>query len=156
MNANGPSDQELILIAVCGGVFAVYLLIRILFLRMLHRCLSRIHPRNRRMQPAMVWLDLVPLFNYVWGFIIVNRVADSLDDEFYDRRIRRNPDDFGKSIGIACNVCLVIWMWACSVLLIPGLILWIIYWVKIARCSSDLAADAERHGEDFEEYDAPE
>lgn len=152
MNANGPNANELAAYGVIGTLYAAYFVVRVLYLRMLHQCLNRVHPRNRTLQPGMVWLDLIPLFNYVWGFILVNRVAESLDAEFFDRRIEHDGDDYGQSIGVASNVCQVLGPFTCSLMSIPGLILWVIYWVRIAAYNHELAAD----GDDFEDYDAPE
>jgi hypothetical protein len=151
MRGNGPSDQELFLIIAGGLIYVIYLVVRILYLRTVYLALRRVHPRNRRMQPGMVWLELIPLFNYFWSFIVVDRVCGSLDDEFYDRRIRRR-DDFGRSIGTAMNVCYIL---TCvfSLFGVVGMVLWIIYWVKIAGYSRVLAQDAADHGEDYDDFD---
>ena len=34
------------------------------------------------MHPGMVWLQLIPLFNYLWAFIVVRRIADSLSKQY--------------------------------------------------------------------------
>ncbi len=34
------------------------------------------------MLPGLVWLLLIPFFNYVWGFIVVRRIADSLAKQY--------------------------------------------------------------------------
>ena len=59
-----------------------FLLPAILFLRTQQRVLSAIWPENRRMHPGLVWLQLIPLFNYVWTFIVVRRIADSLAKQY--------------------------------------------------------------------------
>jgi hypothetical protein len=55
-----------------------FLIPAILFLRTQQNVLITIWPENRRMHPGLVWLQLIPLFNYVWVFIVVRRIADSL------------------------------------------------------------------------------
>jgi hypothetical protein len=59
-----------------------FLVPAILFLRTQQNVLSAIWPENRRMHPGLVWLQLVPLFNYVWVFFVVRRIADSLAKQY--------------------------------------------------------------------------
>jgi hypothetical protein len=90
-NADDMDDvSTIIILAVYGGFFLAYYLIKIFFLLTLSRTLSQCHPRNQAMQPGMVWLNLIPLFEFVWQFVTVSRISQSLKDEFRDRgrRIR--------------------------------------------------------------------
>ncbi len=59
-----------------------FLIPAILFLRTQYTLLSTIWPENRRMQPGLVWLQLIPLFNYVWVYFVVRRIADSLVKQY--------------------------------------------------------------------------
>jgi type IV pilus assembly protein PilA len=88
----------------------------------------------------MVWLLLVPFVNLVWQFFVVIGLADSLDNEFRARGIPNVEPKPAKSIGIAMCVCGV-----CAIIPIVGvlaflahLVLWIIYWTKIAEFSRRL------------------
>lgn len=60
----------------------VFLIPAFLFLRAQHNALAIVRPENRRLQPGLVWLQLIPIFNYVWIFIVVRRIADSLAKEY--------------------------------------------------------------------------
>jgi hypothetical protein len=115
---------------------------QILYLMMLSKTLSRCSPRNRTMEPGQVWLNLIPCFNFVWLFITVNRVAESLEEEFYDRRLPREGD-FGKGLGITYLCLNLAGMIPYIGLLfsLGALICWIIYWVKISGFSKQLAED---------------
>lgn len=53
-----------------------------LFLRAQQTVLALVRPENRRMEPGLVWLQLIPLFNYVWVFFVVRRIADSLARQY--------------------------------------------------------------------------
>jgi hypothetical protein len=53
-----------------------------LFLRAQQRVLTLVRPENRRMHPGLVWLQLIPLFNWVWIFFVVRRIADSLAKQY--------------------------------------------------------------------------
>jgi hypothetical protein len=150
MNLNGPNTGVIATYGVAGVLYLAYFVSRVMYLLAVHRCLSRVHPRNRTMQPGTVWLDLIPLFSCVWSFVITHRLAESLDAEFYDRRIERDADDYGTSIGIASSVCFLLGSLTCGVMSIPAIILWIFHWVKVAGYAHELAAD----GEDYEEYDS--
>jgi hypothetical protein len=88
----------------------------------------------------MVWLLLIPLFNVVWNFLVVTALAKSLGNEFRLRNIPTNEPEPGKGAGLAMAIC-----GACSIIpivnilaIIPHLVLWIIYWVKIAGFSRRL------------------
>ena len=150
MNAN---DDELLRYGITIAMFAAFYAVRFCFLLTIMRGLQRIHPDNRLMQPMMVWLDLIPLFNWVWGFIIVNRVADSLDREFYDLRLDRDGEDYGRAIGIAGSVCTALWCFTSGLSSIPAAVCMIIYWSRIHGYSKFLAAQG---GDDFDDFDQGE
>ena len=66
----GPGFQFLFL--------ALFLIPAIFFLLTLQNTLKAISEENRKMPPANVWLMFIPLFNIVWQFIMVDRIAHSL------------------------------------------------------------------------------
>lgn len=127
----GP--QELIIIMIILIVPAVSLIPMIFYLITLQNTLKRVSLENRKMEPGMVWLSLIPLFGVVWQFIIVNKMAESLKLEFAQRGIKTNEVSPGSGIGLAYCI-----LFACSIIpilgyatVIAGLVCWIIYWVKI-------------------------
>jgi hypothetical protein len=63
------------------------LIIVILFLINIQNLLKAVNPVNRKMSPGQVWLMLIPLFNIVWQFILVQRVAESIEAEYNMRNI---------------------------------------------------------------------
>jgi hypothetical protein len=128
-----------------GGVFVVALLVHILFLSALSRCLAECSPRNRTMEPGMVWLNLIPLFGLAWIFVTIIKLAESLDHEYRSRRMRTEDPDFGKTMGITYAVLAII---GCGPV---ALIFFIIYWVKIAGYKNELVAHG-RPGR-YDEYD---
>jgi hypothetical protein len=146
---NGPRDEELLILGVTTcAVLVVVLFVSILFLLTLHRALDRCAPHNRTMGPGLVWLNLVPLLSIAWQFITVIRVAESLQNEFRDRG-RRRRDDYGKSLGIVmCSMNVAGWIPYCGCLfLLAWFVCGIVYWVKIAGYSRELA------GMSYEDYD---
>jgi hypothetical protein len=122
----GPTQLILIIVVIA-------LLPQIFYLLTLQNTLSKVSPSNRKMVPGQVWLSLIPLFGMVWQFIVVTRMADSLQAEFRERGITVPEEKPGYSLGIAYCV-----LYCCSIIPIlgglaslGGLVVWIIYWVKI-------------------------
>jgi ABC-type antimicrobial peptide transport system permease subunit len=129
---------------VAGIVFLVVFLgmlaLAIAYILTLSRALQKCSPSSRTMQPAMVWLLLIPLFNLIWNFLIVNAISESLTKEFRLRGVLFFESEPGKRIGMPMAVC-----GACSVIPILGIlaslayfVLWIVYWVKVSGFSKML------------------
>jgi hypothetical protein len=85
----------------------------------------------------MLWLLLVPFVNLVWHFFVVLGMAKSLNNEFRLRNLPLADPTPGQSIGLPMCIC-----GACSIIPILGvvaslvfLVLWIVYWAKIAEFS---------------------
>lgn len=137
MLRNMGASELLVIIVAVGALF----LPGIFYLLSLQKCLSRCAVENRAMSPGLVWLMLIPIFNMVWHFFIVFNVSKSVGSEYKSRGIRAEPNP-GQALGLAmCGLSV------CGIIPIVGLlagfagfICWIIYWVKVAGFSSQLAA----------------
>lgn len=121
-------------------IFAIALLPTIFFLLTLHRTFDEVSLENRLMPSAQVWLALIPVFGTIWQFIIVQKMADSLQKEFALRGLECKEARPGYSIGMAYCILTV-----CSIIpfvnFLTGfgvLITWIIYWVNIAEYKNTL------------------
>lgn len=158
--------------AVLLGMLCLFLIVAIIiavfYLLTLQKALSRVAPWNRLMEPGLVWLSLIPLFNLIWSFFIATRIPDSLRNEFRHRRLD-DGSDYGKGIGLA-NAIIGVLSFALNMvsrlsrqpvviitapLGLISLILFIIFWVRIAGYSKKLAGlpyDYEGARED--RYDA--
>lgn len=113
----------------------VSLIIRAFYCLTLSRTLKTVAEENRHLKPWMVWMALVPIVSLYWNFIIANRMADSLTNEFYDRKIAEEENP-GRLFGLSYAIFVVI----ASFPLIPSisfvagifaLYYFIRYWVKI-------------------------
>ena len=126
---------ELLLLLLIG----VFLLPMILYLRSLQKALNRCSAEARTLSPKLVWLALIPIFNFVWHFVLVIHLSRSLYNEFRRRDIdvKQNP---GLSLGLAmCILYLLSVIPYVYIVTSPAAIIcWIIYWRKIARFSSKL------------------
>lgn len=120
----------------------ISLLPTIFYLISLQKAFTRCQPKNRAMEPGLVWLMLIPIFSTIWHFFVVINLSESLHREFTDRSLEAEPFP-GKSIGLAMcilNVCSII-PYLGILAGLAGFVCWIIYWVKIADYSSRLACD---------------
>ena len=61
--------------------FLLFLTPAVFFLLTQQNTLKAIRRENRRLRPGLVWLQLIPIFNFCWMFVVVTRVADSLYKE---------------------------------------------------------------------------
>lgn len=129
--ATFPTGLESLIVII---VFGIILIPAIFYLITLQNTLKAISPENRRMEPGMVWLLLIPLFNIIWNFIVINRMADSIQAELQKKgmSVTERP---AYNVGIAmCIIGCVTWIPVVgSLASIGGLICWIIYWVKITE-----------------------
>jgi hypothetical protein len=139
------SDIIVIVIAVLigGGILSIY----IFFLITQQNLLKAIQPENRLMRPGQVWLQLIPFFSWVWEFIVVTRISDSIRLEFQSRQqdtilgfsdaqaveiVTERP---AYGIGIATAVLNI-----CSIIPVIGtyaglasLICMVVYWKKLSE-----------------------
>ena len=145
MDSTNLSDMAIV--SALGGLalvfFLIWLIPSVFFLLTLQKALARVATERRTMNPPMVWLALIPLFNVIWNFFMVSALSKSLGAELTARNIPHETEP-GKTIGL-------IWAGLTAACLIPGLgvllgipvlILWIIYWVKIAGFSGKIAGPA--------------
>ena len=153
---NGPPDALLpILIGFVCVAVVVGLAIQIAFLLTLSKALTRCRASNRTMEPGQVWLNLIPIFGFIWLFITVSRMSESLKNEYYDRGWD-DRGDFGRQVGMAYPICALLGIipFIGPLFSIGALICWIIYWVKIAGFSRELASGGGgRGGYDDDDYD---
>ena len=137
----GPQEIIVILIVV-AVIFGISLIPMIFFLLTLQNTLNAISFENRKLEPGLVWLSLIPLFGMVWQFIMVDRMAGSLQAEFAKRGMATEEARPGNSIGLAYCI-----LFCCSLIpflgyvtSIAGLICWIIYWIRINDYKNRLLA----------------
>ena len=98
----------------------------------MYQALNSVSPGNRDMEPAMIFLMLIPCFGFIWYFFVVIRIASSFRKEFEDRGLREDGD-FGQLFGILAP-------------LIPcvGLILMIMWVMKIRGYTAQLTGGGKK------------
>ena len=135
-----PGAFEIMAIFLFLMIFALILIPYILFLVHLYKLLSKCKQENRDMEPGLVWLNLIPVFNYGWIFYTVIKIRDALKKEYSAQNLETDDTEFSFSIGLAYCITQ-----ACSIIpflglfsTIASLVLWIIYWVKTNNYSKQL------------------
>jgi hypothetical protein len=138
-NQGLPPEFWVVFLVILGIAAVIGITIQIFYLLSLSKCFSRIAPRNRRMEPGMVWLNLIPCFGAIWIFFTTTRLADSLRSEFEDRRLP-GDGDFGRSLGITYPVLALLGAipYLGVIFSLASLVCWIVYWVKIVGYSRQL------------------
>jgi hypothetical protein len=155
-------DEAILLaaLALYGAVILVAIVVQIFYTLSVYRVLNRCHPRNRTLEPGMVWLNLIPCVNLVIMFMIGNSVPQSIRYEFQARGLR-GDNDFAKGVGQAYPI-----LFLCGIIplvgpvfSLAGLVCWIISWVRIAGYSSQLQRDGSPvefgYDDDYEIDDTP-
>ena len=142
-----PGDSEWILIFIV--LVPILLVPSIFFLLTLQNTLKAISPENRMMPPSNVWLMLIPLFNIVWQFIMVDKIAQSITSECARLNIKVSDAKPTYSIGLAWNICNFL-------TLIPfigglaALVTFILYWVKVNEYKNLIIANKNNYMLDAE------
>ncbi len=155
---NGFGDPRAALVALLTllagacGVVIVLGVILMLFNYTLARTVRQVHEVHRRMQPSQVWLDMIPVFNVVWGVLAVLWVSASLKGEFNRRGEHRKGARYGIVTGLTGLIlpivaglaywlasALQVWMsvqnFLWMLLLASGgvaVVSFVVYWIRMA------------------------
>jgi hypothetical protein len=143
------SDSGVLAALLGGGCLAAVLLgaaigfvIIVLYILTMQKALNLAGERHRGMQPGMVWLLLIPLFNLVWHFFVVKNVAGSVKGWAAETGVR--VDDAGYAVGLAAcvaNCCTLVP--GLNLLAGPvGLVCFLVWWVKVAGFTRLMGAGA--------------
>jgi len=106
----------------------------IFYILTLQRALDAVDPPLRPVAPGLVWLLLIPLFNFIWIFFLVVWITKGFEKMWQSQRLTAQTSA-GFGVGIAYSVCWVL----CLVpglnllLVIPSLVLWILHWVQVSQ-----------------------
>ena len=139
-------------------IFLIVLIPLVLFLITQQNTLKLIQTQNRRISPGQVWLQLIPFFGLVWQFVVVSRIADSINNEmatggstfsFENQPSYYRPEEkptYGIGIAYCVLACVSIIPLIGGLAGLAALICWIIYWVKLHGCKNQLQAMYNERG----------
>jgi hypothetical protein len=126
-------------LAIIVGIIALFLVPYCFFIRSVQLTLRAVPDQQRKMEPAMPWLLLIPLFNFVWIFIVVNGVTDSFK-ALEKANLLKRKSDASYGVGLAYAITLAT-SWIPLIGALTGIacfVLWIIYWVGIVDARRDI------------------
>lgn len=116
-------------------VIGARLLIWGFYANTVRKTMLRIADENRFFQPGQAWLLAVPIFNIYWNFVVARRLSDSLNNEFFDRKVAEEERP-----GLASGMSYA-WMFLLSHIPLPpflmiafmilSIVYFIQYWVKV-------------------------
>jgi hypothetical protein len=112
---------------------ALFILPAIFFLLTLQNTLKAISSENRKMPSANVWLLCIPIFNFYWQFIVVDKIAQSISLECEKLQIPLKEARPTYNLGLGWNICYILFLVPVIKLFVAIIltIIWIIYWVKL-------------------------
>ena len=104
----------MLIVAIVAIVVSLAILAFVCWLLM--GCFERIPPAYRKMEPAMVWLLMIPCFNLVWNFFVYLRLTESYQ-AYFTANGKTDGGDYGRGLALAycissacCIVPLVNWI----------------------------------------------
>lgn len=133
-------------------LLGLFLVPTIFYFITLQKALTAVSNTNRQMPAAQVWLCLIPIFNFVWIFVVVNRIAESFRLECGRLNIPSSEKKPTQNIGIAMII-----LYFCT--LIPGIqifasigfiVCWIIHWINVNRFKNLIIANKDNDSLDAE------
>ena len=140
-----------------SGVLVLFLLVlfllpTIFYFISLQKALEAVSTQNRMMPPGQVWLSLIPFFNFVWMFFVVNKIADSFRLECYRLNINTTELKPSQGIGNAKNILRL-----CSFIPVLGIlatlgfiVCWIMHWIKVNEYKNLIIANRDNFTLDAE------
>ncbi|NGM65564.1 hypothetical protein G5B43_09835 [Sphingobacterium sp. SGR-19] len=143
--------RDMALYMLIGGVIRI--IIWIFFALTLYRTLKLVKKDNLCILPNQAWFVAVPLFNIYWNFEVVKRLTDSLNNEFYDRKVKveeRPTQKWGLIFAwtfLLTNIPLP--PFVLTIISILHLVYFITYWVKVNEYKTLLRMHVEHYGKDF-------
>ncbi len=135
-----------------GGGCLVPLVLFIAFIALLAsmvRAITLVETENRTIEPAQVWLCIIPVINLIWLPVVVDRVGDSIKNELLARGIAKKKEGYAKSagfIGLFLIWVSLLFPYIGALFFVFALIYAVVYWVLINGYSRRLKDTA---GDDF-------
>ena len=113
----------------------VILVVWAAFAYTIRNTLRLIAQENRSIEPKHAWLLVIPLFNVYWNFEVARRLSNSLNNEFFDRKIAVD-DNPGLGIGLTYAWSFLIFYFPFPVFwkllaMIVSFVYFVSYWYKI-------------------------
>lgn len=122
------------MIFICG-IFVAFAL----YYKTIIDTMSLVRPENRLTGTGNIMLNIIPIFNMAYGFIVYPKICDSIKQEYSELGLQ--PDgDFGKGLAITLQALSLTMMIPFINFLtsIGCLVIWIILWAKLSGYKTEL------------------
>lgn len=133
-----PEAYTYALLLIPTITLLLLLAVALLFLYGQYRAVSVISPLSRKLTASDVWFQLIPVFNFYWSFVVVNRLSASFAEEFDRLQIAHNELYPTRALGIATILLYFVSLIPVSEVKITAGIAWFVcflfYWVQIQKC----------------------
>jgi hypothetical protein len=86
---------------------ALLILPAIFFIITLQNTLKAVSSENRKMPFTNVWLLFIPLFNFYWQFVVVNKMAQSIALECEKLHIPVKDSKPISKLGLTWSICYI-------------------------------------------------
>ena len=147
-SVEGKSGSALITLLLV----VLFLIPTIFYFISLQKALEAVSEENRQMPPGQVWLSLIPLFNFIWMFFVVNKIAESFALECYRLNIPVTELKPSQGIGMTKNILRL-----CSFIPLLGVlanlgfvVCWILHWIKVNEYRKLIIANRDNFTPDAE------
>jgi cbb3-type cytochrome oxidase subunit 3 len=121
----------------------------VFFLLTQQKTFEAITPENRLMQPGNVWMQLIPIYNLYWYFVVVNKLSLSIAAEYSRLSIDKSEQNPTQNIGIATGVLYFVTIIPEDTIQgfasLAWMVCFIIYWVQIFRCKNKIIANRDNY-----------
>ena len=87
---------------------AVVVLLTVVWCNSMERAIRACNPLSRKIQSGQSWMIFIPLFGFIWQFIAVNRVSDTLAMEYHLRGWKTDEGRPGIETGLIVCVLVVV------------------------------------------------
>ncbi len=129
-------DANILLLGVALLLLFVFIAMAVFFLITQQKTLQAISPENRLMPPSNVWLQFIPLFNFYWVFVVVNKLSASIALE--NEKLHISTKELNPTRAIGTTTAIVYFVALIPIIKdlasVAWLVCFIIYWVKINEC----------------------
>lgn len=116
------------------------LIVMLIWLIVMNKALDQVSHDLRRMEPGAIWLCLIPVFGFVWQFMVTNAVSEGIAKELLARNMLPKEEKpaygYGLSGCILLCCCFVPYVGVCIAII--GLALMVVHMIKITEYNSEL------------------
>jgi len=130
------------MLVIYGVALAIGLAISALICFLVYRLFDAIPAQHRTMEPGMVWLLMIPLFNLFWNFKVYLGLADSFANAFEAGGEPLTESQSGRTMGLWYSILVLCSIIPClgSITALVGLVLLILILVKGHELKNRLAS----------------